>query len=44
MKESAKMSADTQGRVKYIHSLQEILCKNYRKMTEEEIILEEKVQ
>lgn len=38
------MLADTERRVKYIHSLQEILCKNYREMTKEEMSLEEKVQ
>lgn len=38
------MLADIQRRVKYIHSLQETLCKNYREMTKEEVTLEEKVQ
>lgn len=43
MRESVKMVADIQKRLEYIHSLQETVCMNYRKMTEEEVILEEKV-
>lgn len=37
------MLADTQKRLEYIHSLQETICMNYRKMTEQEVTLEEKV-
>lgn len=37
------MVADIEKRLEYIHSLQETVCMNYRKMTEEEVILEEKV-
>lgn len=44
VKESAKMLADIERRVEYIHSLQETLDNNYREMTKEEIALEEKVQ
>lgn len=44
VKESAKMLADIQRRVEYIHSLQETLDNNYREMTKEETALEEKVQ
>lgn len=34
---------DTQGRWEYIHSLQETIYMNYRKMTEQEVTLEETV-
>lgn len=44
VKESAKMLADIQRRVEYIHSLQETLDNNYREMTKEEMASEEKVQ
>ena len=37
------MLADTQKRLEYIHSLQDIICMNYRKMTEQELTLEQKV-
>lgn len=43
VRESVKMLADTQKRLEYIHSLQETICLNYRKMTEQEMTLEEKV-
>lgn len=38
-----KMFADVQERVEYIHSLQDTICSNYRKMTEQEVTLKEKV-
>lgn len=44
VKESAKMLADIQRRVEYIHSLQETLDNNFREMTKEEMLSEEKVQ
>ncbi|XP_035515196.1 dynein heavy chain domain-containing protein 1-like [Morone saxatilis] len=40
---SVKMLADIQKRLEYIHSLQDTLCMNYRKMTEQEVTLEEKM-
>lgn len=43
MRESVKLLADTQKRLEYIHSLQDIICMNYRKMTEQELTLEQKV-
>ncbi|XP_032390213.1 dynein heavy chain domain-containing protein 1 [Etheostoma spectabile] len=43
IRESVKMLADTQKRLEYIHSLQDIICINYRKMTEEELTLEQKM-
>lgn len=38
-----KMFADVQERVEYIRSLQDTICSNYRKMTEQEVTLKEKV-
>lgn len=38
-----KMFADVQKRVEYIRSLQDTICSNYRKMTEQEVTLKEKV-
>lgn len=38
-----KMFADVQERVEYILSLQDTICSNYRKMTEQEVTLKEKV-
>lgn len=38
-----KMFADVQERVEYILSLQDTICSNYRKMTELEVTLKEKV-
>lgn len=38
-----KMFADVQKRVEYIRSLQDTICSNYRKMTELEVTLKEKV-
>ncbi|KAM9363159.1 dynein heavy chain domain-containing protein 1 [Symphorus nematophorus] len=43
VRESVKMLADTQKRLEYIHSLQDTLCMNVRKMTEQEVTLEEKM-
>ncbi|XP_037619572.1 dynein heavy chain domain-containing protein 1 isoform X1 [Sebastes umbrosus] len=43
MRESVKMLADMQKHLEYIHSLQETLCMNYRKMTEQEVALEKKM-
>ncbi|XP_031144859.1 dynein heavy chain domain-containing protein 1 [Sander lucioperca] len=43
MRESVKLLADTQKRLEYIHSLQDIICMNYRKMTEQELTLEQKM-
>lgn len=38
-----KMFANVQERVEYILSLQDTICSNYRKMTEQEVTLKEKV-
>lgn len=38
-----KILADTQKRMEYIHSLQDTICMNYRKMTQQEETLEDKV-
>ncbi|XP_034083294.1 dynein heavy chain domain-containing protein 1-like, partial [Gymnodraco acuticeps] len=43
MRECVKMCPDMQRRLEYIHSLQETLCKNYRKMTEQEETVKEKM-
>ncbi|XP_041640066.1 dynein heavy chain domain-containing protein 1 [Cheilinus undulatus] len=43
VREATKMLADVQKRLEYIHSLQDTLCMNYRKMTEQEVTLEKKV-
>lgn len=43
VRESVKMFADVQKRLEYIHSLQDTICSNYRKMTEQEVTLKEKV-
>ncbi len=37
------MLADMHKRLEYIHSLQDTICMDYRKMTEQEVTLEEKV-
>ncbi|XP_042341799.1 dynein heavy chain domain-containing protein 1 [Plectropomus leopardus] len=42
-RESVKMLTDMPKRFQYIHSLQNIICANYRKMTEQEVTLEEKM-
>ncbi|KAM7009685.1 LOW QUALITY PROTEIN: dynein heavy chain domain-containing protein 1 [Tautogolabrus adspersus] len=42
VRESVKMLADTQKRLEYIHSLQDTVCMNFRKMTEQEVTLKEK--
>ncbi|KAK1886371.1 Dynein heavy chain domain containing protein 1 [Dissostichus eleginoides] len=42
MRECVKMCPVMQRRLEYIHSLQETLCKNYRKMTEQEETVKEK--
>ncbi|KAI4796219.1 hypothetical protein KUCAC02_027892 [Chaenocephalus aceratus] len=41
MRECVKMCPDMQRRLEYIHSLQETLCKNYRKTTEREETVKE---
>lgn len=38
-----RLLSDMQKRLEYIHSLQDTICTNYRKMTEQELTLEEKV-
>ncbi|XP_026158699.1 dynein heavy chain domain-containing protein 1 isoform X2 [Mastacembelus armatus] len=43
LRESVKMFEDTQKQLDYIHSLQNIVCINYRTMTEQELALEEKM-
>ncbi|XP_065818747.1 dynein heavy chain domain-containing protein 1-like [Labrus bergylta] len=43
VRESVKMLADTQKRMEYIHSLQDTVCMNFRKMTDQEVTLEEKM-
>ncbi|XP_059188998.1 dynein heavy chain domain-containing protein 1 isoform X2 [Centropristis striata] len=43
VRERVKMLADTQQRLEYIHSLQDTICINYRKMTEQELALEKKM-
>nr|XP_020441880.1 dynein heavy chain domain-containing protein 1-like [Monopterus albus] len=43
VRESMKMLADMQKQLEYIHSLQNTICINYRKMTEQELALEEKM-
>ncbi|XP_071386131.1 dynein heavy chain domain-containing protein 1 [Centroberyx affinis] len=43
VRQSEKMLADTQQRLEYIHSLQDTICINYRKMTEQEVTLEEQM-
>ena len=43
LRESVKRLADTQKRVEYIHSLRDMICMNFREMTEQEVTLEEKV-
>ncbi|XP_036951826.1 dynein heavy chain domain-containing protein 1-like isoform X4 [Acanthopagrus latus] len=40
---SVKMFADVQKRLEYIDSLQDTICSNYRKMTEQEVTLKEKM-
>ncbi|XP_029980645.1 dynein heavy chain domain-containing protein 1 [Sphaeramia orbicularis] len=44
VRESEKMLADSQKRLEYIHCLQDIICMKYRKMSEEELRLEEQMQ
>ena len=43
VRESVKMFANVQKRLEYSHSLQDTICSNYRKMTEQEVTLKEKV-
>ncbi|XP_069545473.1 dynein heavy chain domain-containing protein 1 [Brachyistius frenatus] len=43
VRESVKTLADTQKRLEYILSLRDTICINYRKMTEDELTLEEKM-
>ncbi|XP_044043043.1 dynein heavy chain domain-containing protein 1 isoform X2 [Siniperca chuatsi] len=43
VRESVKMLTDKQKCLEYIHSLQNTICMNYRKMTEQEVTLEEKM-
>ncbi|XP_051802066.1 dynein heavy chain domain-containing protein 1 isoform X2 [Acanthochromis polyacanthus] len=43
VRESAKVLADIQKRIEYIHSLHTTMCMNYRKLTVQELSLEEKM-
>ncbi|XP_045902961.1 dynein heavy chain domain-containing protein 1 isoform X2 [Micropterus dolomieu] len=43
VRDSVKILADTQKRMEYIHSLQDTICMNYRKMTQQEETLEDKM-
>ncbi|XP_008294462.1 dynein heavy chain domain-containing protein 1 [Stegastes partitus] len=43
VRESVKMLADVQRRLEYIHSLHTAMCLTHRKMTEQELSLEEKM-
>ncbi|XP_029028963.1 dynein heavy chain domain-containing protein 1 isoform X2 [Betta splendens] len=43
VRESGKKLSDMQKRLKYIHSLQNTVCANYRKMTKQEITLDKKM-
>jgi len=43
VRETVKMLADMQKRLVYSLSLHDTICMNYRRMTEQELTLEEKV-
>lgn len=43
LSQSLEMVPDMQTRLEYIHSLQDVVCRYYREMTEQEQIVEDKV-